>query len=90
MCGSWQVTRIMQTELVKVFLCRPRAIGNEVGLFHTFDNTYTFSQSEEMYDAVAHQIAHRVVRQDISAHVHHADVRGQSGNIRLMSEPCRN
>ena len=37
-------------------------------------HTHTFSSSEKMYDAVVLQIAHRVVRQDISAQVHHWDV----------------
>ena len=32
-----------------------------------------------MYDAVVQHIAHRVVRQDISAQVHYSDVSGQSG-----------
>ena len=32
-----------------------------------------------MYDTVARQIAHHVVRLDISAHVRHSDVSGQSG-----------
>ena len=32
-----------------------------------------------MYDAVVQQIAHRVVRQNRSAHAHHSDVSGQSG-----------
>ena len=37
-----------------------------------------------MYDAVVQQMAHCVVRQDISAHVHHSDVSGQSGcNARI-------
>ena len=37
---------------------------------HTKDITYSFLD-EKIYDAV--------VRQDISAHVHHSDVSGQSG-----------
>ena len=37
-----------------------------------------------MYDVVVQQIEHRVVRQDISAQVHHSDVSGQSGyNARI-------
>ena len=37
-----------------------------------------------MYDVVVPQIEHRVVHQDISAHMHHSDVCGQSGyNARI-------
>ena len=42
-----------------------------------------------MYDVVVQQIEHRVVRQDISAQVHHADVSGQSGcNARIARSTC--
>ena len=43
-----------------------------------------------MYDAVAQEIAHRVVRQDRSAQVHHSDVSGQSGYHarKARSTPC--
>ena len=37
-----------------------------------------------MYDAVVQQVAHRVVRHDMSAGVHHSDGSGQSGfNARI-------
>ena len=41
--------------------------------------TFTFCQSAKMYGAVVQQVAHRAVRQDTFAHVHHSDVCGQSG-----------
>ena len=47
-------------------------------IYHTTDITH-FSQVEKMYDALVQQNAHRVVRQDISAQVHHSDVCGHSG-----------
>ena len=40
-----------------------------------------FSLGEEMYKSVVQQIAHHVERQDISAQVHQADVKGRSGSI---------
>ena len=38
-----------------------------------------------MYDAVVHQIAHRVVLHDTSVQVHYADVSGQSGTDAWMA-----
>ena len=40
-----------------------------------------FSWSKKMYYDVVQQIAHRVVRQDTSAQVHHPDAGGQSGHL---------
>ena len=43
------------------------------------DITY-FSQCDKMHDVVVQHIAHRAVRQDIPAQVHHSDVSCQSGD----------
>ena len=43
-----------------------------------------------MYDAVVQQMAPRIVRQDISAHVHRSDVCGQSGyNARIAGHVAK-
>ena len=46
-------------------------------------------EPEKMYDAVVQQIAHRVVPQDLSAHMHHSDVHGESGDDARTATPCR-
>ena len=45
-------------------------------------------EPEKMYDAVVQQIAHRVVRQALSAHMHHSDVHGQSGYDARIARPA--
>ena len=80
--GKWSDT-VFSTVPLKSQWCAFHVVQRHkhtcISLFtesHTMDITHFL---EKMYDAAVRQIAHRVVRQDIPAHVHHSDVSGQPG-----------